>query len=128
MRRHTILGERILSEASSLVALGRLVRSSHERWDGAGYPDGLSGEDIPLAARVIFVCDAYDAMTSDRPYRECFTPEEALAEIRRNAGTQFDPDVVEAFAEALTEMLAPARLNGASAGNPVIHGGVGREA
>jgi diguanylate cyclase (GGDEF)-like protein len=106
MRQHTILGERIVSEAASLAPLGKLIRSSHERWDGGGYPDRLRGEQIPLAARVIFVCDAYDAMTSERPYRPAFTPDQALTEIRRGAGSQFDPGVVEVFAEALEERLA----------------------
>jgi HD-GYP domain-containing protein (c-di-GMP phosphodiesterase class II) len=115
MRQHTILGERILSEAPSLAPLGRVVRSSHERWDGGGYPDGLAGESIPLAARVIFICDAYDAMTSARPYRDALTSEQAVAEIRRSAGSQFDPDLAQTFAEVLPEALAaPARLSQAT--------------
>ncbi len=69
MRRHTIIGERILGAAPALVPVAPIVRSSHERWDGAGYPDGLAGDDIPLGARVVGVCDAFDAMVSDRPYR-----------------------------------------------------------
>jgi HD-GYP domain-containing protein (c-di-GMP phosphodiesterase class II) len=76
------------------------VRSSHERWDGAGYPDRLAGEDIPLGARIVAVADAFDAMTSPRPYSTVRSPDEALAELRRCAGTQFDPSVVEAFAAA----------------------------
>ena len=97
MRRHTMIGERILSAAPALVPVARIVRSSHERWDGAGYPDGLAGDDIPIGARVVAVCDAYDAMVSDRPYRSARSPREALAELRRSAGTQFDPRVVDAF-------------------------------
>jgi two-component system, cell cycle response regulator len=101
MRRHTILGERILMAASALRPVARLVRSSHERFDGGGYPDGLAGHDIPLGARIIFVCDAFDAMTSDRAYSSAVGHSEALAELRRCAGTQFDPNVVEAFADTL---------------------------
>ncbi|MDP9189121.1 MAG: diguanylate cyclase [Actinomycetota bacterium] len=101
MRQHTVLGERILSAATSLGSLGRIVRSSHERWDGGGYPDGLEGEQIPLAARIVFVCDAYDAMTSERRYAKPRTGAEAIAELRANAGTQFDPAVVEALCAAL---------------------------
>jgi two-component system, cell cycle response regulator len=101
MHRHTILGERILMAASALRPVARLVRSSHERFDGAGYPDGLAGEAIPLGARIIFVCDAYDAMTSNRSYSGAATPAQALAELRACAGTQFDPQVVEAFVSTL---------------------------
>jgi two-component system cell cycle response regulator len=95
MRQHTILGERIVSAAPSLASVGSLIRSSHERWDGLGYPDGRSGEDIPLAARIILACDAYDAITTGRPYSPVRNPETALAELRKGAGTQFDPWVVE---------------------------------
>ena len=108
MRRHTLIGERILSAAPALSAAARLVRSSHESWDGSGYPDGLKGEKIPLGARVIFVCDAFDAMTSKRPYRSPVSAEDAVAELRRCAGTQFDPRVVEAFAEVLAARQAEA--------------------
>src|SRR5918999_5215922 len=90
-----------------------LVLHHHERWDGAGYPDGLRAEEIPLGARIIFVTDAYDAMTSDRIYRPKRSAEAALAELERCAGTQFDPGIVAAFAEELeagfpTEVAAPA--------------------
>ena len=101
MRQHTILGERIVSAAPSLASVGRLIRSSHERWDGAGYPDGMSGEEIPLAARIIFVCDAYDAITTERPYSPARGPETALEELRRGAGSQFDPAVVAAVDRVL---------------------------
>ena len=101
MRRHTLIGERIVAAAPALGQVARLVRSSHERWDGDGYPDGTAGEDIPLGARVVAVCDAYDAIVSDRPYRAARSAEEALAELQRCAGTQFDPAVVAAFAAVL---------------------------
>jgi HD-GYP domain-containing protein (c-di-GMP phosphodiesterase class II) len=97
MRQHTILGERILSAAAALRPVARLVRSSHERWDGTGYPDGLRATEIPLGSRVVAVCDAYEAMTSDRPYRPAIPPEAAYRELRATAGTQFDPEVVDAF-------------------------------
>jgi HD-GYP domain-containing protein (c-di-GMP phosphodiesterase class II) len=101
MHQHTILGERIVSAAPSLATVGRLIRSSHERWDGEGYPDGLSGEQIPLASRVILACDAYDAITAERPYAPALDPERALAEIRSAAGTQFDPRIVEALEQVV---------------------------
>jgi two-component system, cell cycle response regulator len=103
VRQHTIIGERILAAAPALAPVARVVRASHERWDGVGYPDGLEGEEIPLAARIIAVCDAFDAMVSDRPYRAALGPEEAISELRRCAGSQFDPAVVEAFAELQAE-------------------------
>jgi two-component system, cell cycle response regulator len=101
MRRHPLIGERILLAAPALRPVARLVRSSHERWDGGGYPDGLRGDEIPLGARVVAVCDAFDAMTTERPYRQPITEDEALAELRRCAGTQFDPMVVEAFCRVI---------------------------
>jgi diguanylate cyclase (GGDEF)-like protein len=103
MRRHPVIGERILGEAPGLADVARLVRASHERYDGRGYPDGLRGHEIPLGARILFVCDAYDAMTSDRPYREPMTHETALAELRANAATQFDPLVVDVFCAVVAE-------------------------
>jgi diguanylate cyclase (GGDEF)-like protein len=99
IRQHTIIGERILSVAPALRTVGTLVRHSHERWDGHGYPDGLAGEEIPLGARIIAVCDAFDAMTTDRPYQSAVPLEEALAELRNCAGGQFDPTVVDVFCE-----------------------------
>jgi two-component system, cell cycle response regulator len=110
MRRHTIIGERIMQAAPSLSAAAPLVRSSHESFDGSGYPDRLAGEDIPLGARIIAVCDAYDAMTSDRPYRAALSSGDALAELRRCAGTQFDPEVVRAFVATLERTSGPWRL------------------
>ena len=106
MRRHTIIGERIVSGAPALAHVARLVRSSHERWDGAGYPDGLEGEATPVGSRIIAVCDAFDAMRSDRPYKAAVGIEDALAELRRCAGTQFDPVVVEAYCSVMADELA----------------------
>jgi two-component system, cell cycle response regulator len=104
MKRHTLIGERFLLSVPALRAVGKLVRSSHERWDGSGYPDGLRGEEIPLGARIIAVCDAYDAMVTDRPYRKGTDTESALAELRRCAGTQFDPAVVQAFCAVMSRV------------------------
>jgi HD-GYP domain-containing protein (c-di-GMP phosphodiesterase class II) len=101
IRRHTIIGERILGAAPALSKSAKLVRWSHERYEGGGYPDGIAGEDIPIGSRIIAVCDAYHAMISDRAYRPARTPGEAVAELRRCAGSQFDPAVVEAFCAAL---------------------------
>ena len=97
MRRHTALGERMLLHIVDLPDVLSIVRSHHERWDGQGYPDGISGEDIPLGARVVAVADAYQAMIEIRPYRRPRSPEEALAEIAGEAGRQFDPACVEAL-------------------------------
>jgi len=97
IRQHTIIGERILAASPALRRVGALVRHSHERWDGLGYPDGLSGDEIPLGSRIIAACDAFDAMTTDRPYQPSIPVREALAELRRCAGGQFDPKVVHAF-------------------------------
>jgi two-component system, cell cycle response regulator len=97
VRQHTLIGERIIASAAALVPVARLVRSSGERWDGGGYPDSLRGEQIPLGARVVSVCDAYAAMVSDRPYSVAMKPSRALEELERSAGTQFDPEVVAAF-------------------------------
>jgi diguanylate cyclase (GGDEF)-like protein/PAS domain S-box-containing protein len=116
MRRHTLIGERILDAAPALSRAAKLVRWSHERWDGHGYPDGISGEQIPLGSRIIAVCDAYDAMTSERPYREAMDAEVAAREIQRCAGSQFDPAVVRAFIAAVSErdglMIDPALHRG----------------
>ena len=103
IRRHTLIGERIVSAAPALGAVARLVRSSHERWDGTGYPDRLLEQEIPLGARVVGVIDAFDAMTSQRPYSPAVAPAAALSELRRCAGTQFDPVVVEAFSAVWAE-------------------------
>ncbi len=99
--RHTTIGERIINAAPALEQVALLVRSSHERYDGNGYPDGLAGEEIPIGSRIIFVCAAFDAMTSPRPYGHTLTHAEALMELRRCAGTQFDPMVLAAFEATL---------------------------
>ncbi len=92
-----------MAAAPALAPAARLVRSSHERLDGGGYPDGLSGEQIPLGARIIAVCDAFDAMTADRSYRSAMSSECALSELRRCAGTQFDPAVVDVLTAVVAE-------------------------
>jgi diguanylate cyclase (GGDEF)-like protein len=107
MRRHTIIGERIINAAPGLSRVAAMVRSSHERYDGAGYPDRLAADDIPLGSRIVAVCDAYDAMVTDRAYRAARPAEEALAELARCAGTQFDPRVVAAFTAVLARDAAP---------------------
>ena len=114
IRQHTVIGERILSAAPALRPVATIVRASHERWDGAGYPDGLKGEAIPLGARIIAVCDAFEAITTDRCYRSGRSRAAARAELERDAGGQFDPKVVATFLEELetptvdTWSLAPA--------------------
>ncbi|MEA2133740.1 MAG: hypothetical protein QOC68_1649 [Solirubrobacteraceae bacterium] len=119
MRRHTLIGERIVASAHALAGVAKLVRSSHERWDGGGYPDGMAGDAIPLGARIIFVCDAFDAMLADRPYSASLEFEPALAELERCAGSQFDPQVVAAFVE-IARARGASPLNGlATAQNSV---------
>jgi len=98
---HTVEGERMLHRVGGLLGdIGKIVRSCHERWDGTGYPDGLAGEQIPLVARIVACCDAYNAMTTDRSYRKALTREQAMAELVKNRGTQFDPAVVDALLES----------------------------
>jgi two-component system cell cycle response regulator len=110
VRQHPIVAERILSAAPAMVAVAKMVRASHERFDGTGYPDGLAGDEIPLGARIIAVCDAFHAMTTSRSYHDLATLEEALGELRRCAGTQFDPLVVDAFVTELRGANANVRL------------------
>jgi two-component system cell cycle response regulator len=116
MRQYPIVGERILRAATSLAPAAQLVRSCHERWDGSGYPDGLVEDQIPIGARIIAVCDAYDAMRSVKPYRGARGMEQALAELRRCAGSQFDPKVVEALSAELTEGGAEAAAERSGSG------------
>ena len=106
IRRHTVIGERIIAAAPALEPVAELVRSSHEHWNGGGYPDALAGQAIPLGSRIVAVADAFDAMTTDRAYRAAGAPEDALAELRRCAGTQFDPVVVDAFCAVWAERRA----------------------
>jgi HD-GYP domain-containing protein (c-di-GMP phosphodiesterase class II) len=110
MRCHAAWGAETLSNVAGLEVVATIVRFHHERWDGGGYPDGLRGARIPLASRIIAVCDAFGAMTCDRPYRAGMRPADALGELRDGAGTQFDPGVVDAFCEAVATQV------------PVVHG------
>ena len=120
MRRHTVVGERILRAAPALSRTAAIVRSSHERWDGGGYPDGLRGDEIPLGARVVFACDALDAMTEERVYRAAMPLDAALEELRANAGTQFDPAVVEALVATVREARGPELPVGARAAPSLV--------
>ena len=97
IEKHTRWGDELLSENEEFRAAREVARAHHERWDGTGYPDGLAGEDIPLAARIVAVCDVYDALISERPYKHAWPPGDAIAEIRRMAGTHLDPAIVDAF-------------------------------
>ena len=112
---HTIEGEQMLEKIGGLLGeVGNLVRSCHERWDGGGYPDGLVGEETPLIARIVCACDAFSAMTTNRPYRKAMSPADALDELRKCSGTQFDPRVIDALvdvagrAQPRPELLLPA--------------------
>lgn len=117
METHTVEGQRMLDQIGGLMSeIGAVVRWSHERWDGRGYPDGIGGERIPIESRIVFCCDAFDAMTTDRPYRRAMSEEAAVAELRANAGTQFDPRVVEALEACLGEN--PQKGTDAAPGNP----------
>jgi HD-GYP domain-containing protein (c-di-GMP phosphodiesterase class II) len=97
MKKHPEIGYRIAQNTPELSAVAEYILFHHERWDGTGYPRGLAGEEIPLLCRILAVADAYDAMTSNRVYRQAMGKQEALAELKRNAGTQFDPALVEKF-------------------------------
>jgi HD-GYP domain-containing protein (c-di-GMP phosphodiesterase class II) len=108
MREHPVMGERILRRTPELAPIAPLVRHEHERWDGQGYPDGLAGEAIPIGSRIILACDAYNAMITARPYRSPMSHEDAVAELRRGAGTQFDPAVVAALLAELALRGRPA--------------------
>jgi len=101
MRTHAEIGQRIVAAAPSLAHIAKLVRSHHERYDGFGYPDRLAGKDIPIGASIIAVCAAFVAMMRHRPFSDAITVAEALAEVRRCSGSQFDPQVVEVFCELL---------------------------
>ncbi len=105
MRKHPVIGERVLAAAPAMSKVAKLVRSTHERWDGTGYPDGLAGEGIPLGARIILICDACNAMTDGRSYEEPMSAKEAIQELRRGAGAQFDPGLTEIFIERVASTL-----------------------
>jgi len=106
VRMHTVEGQRMLDRVGGVLRdVGHVVRATHERWDGTGYPDGLAGEEIPLEARIVCCCDAFNAMTTDRPYRSALSVEMALAELRANSGVQFDPAVVD----VLLDVIQPRR-------------------
>ncbi len=106
MCTHSEIGARIVASAPSLAHVAPLVRSHHERWDGRGYPDGLRGENIPLGARIIAVCAAFVAMMRQRPFSDAITVEEAIGEVRKNAGSQFDPRVADSFCQLIRLALA----------------------
>jgi HD-GYP domain-containing protein (c-di-GMP phosphodiesterase class II) len=108
MRRHPLIGARIVSSVQSLRHLAPAIRAEHERWDGTGYPDGLAREEIPLASRIVFVCDAYDAIVSDRPYRSGRLPEAGIEELKLNSGGQFCPEA----AQSLVDVLITNRVTG----------------
>ena len=108
IREHPRTGARLLLRVAALRAAIPYVLYHHERWDGTGYPSGKAGEEIPLEARVLAVADAFDAMTSDRPYRRALTHEQALAEVERCAGSQFDPRIAQIFLELFAETELPA--------------------
>jgi HD-GYP domain-containing protein (c-di-GMP phosphodiesterase class II) len=97
MEAHSVTGQKILERKPALLSIGPLVRATHERWDGNGYPDRLKGSAIPIPSRIVSVCDAFDAITNPRPYRRAVTIDSALDVVRRGSGTQFDPGVVEPF-------------------------------
>jgi HD-GYP domain-containing protein (c-di-GMP phosphodiesterase class II) len=103
MKRHSVDGSEIMQHISIFEDVSKIIRHHHERWDGRGYPDGISGEAIPIGSRLIAVADTYDAMTTDRPYRAALSHEVAVEEIRRNAGAQFEPEAVRAFLQAINE-------------------------
>ncbi|MGH2742228.1 MAG: HD-GYP domain-containing protein, partial [Thermoleophilaceae bacterium] len=107
IRHHTIAGQQIVESVPELRDVARLVRHSHERWDGGGYPDGLSRESIPLGSRIVFCADAFHAIRSDRPYRRGRTAQASLDEVERNAGSQFDPEVADALVKSAGQMREP---------------------
>jgi HD-GYP domain-containing protein (c-di-GMP phosphodiesterase class II) len=128
MKTHTIEGQLMLDRVGGLLGrVGEIVRSCHEHWDGSGYPDGLAGDEIPFASRLVFCCDAYTAMTSGRVYRRALTSEEALTELRRNSGTQFDPRVVDAVVRVVEAsqdvVLGADRVRPALSGAPLAPAG-----
>src|SRR5205807_5722836 len=117
VKLHPVIGADFVNRVDGLSLIALWVKHSHEHFDGSGYPDGLAGEDIPLASRILLVADAFDAMTSDRPYRGAISHDQALEELRRNAGRQFDPRCIEAFeqyivTESASEAARPLNSGG----------------
>ena len=114
MAEHTAIGARMVASLDGLAYLAPMIRATHERWDGEGYPDGLSGEEIPLASRIVHACDAWHAMSSDRPYREALSAKGVIGELKKCAGEQFDPRVVSALLEVLKAhyLLPPDKWSG----------------
>jgi len=110
VERHTVVGQRIVAASPALQDVAKIIRSCHERWDGKGYPDGFKNEKIPLAARIIFPCDAFEAMTARRPYGAKLNEAHAVAVLRRHAGTQFDPRVVSALCDVIAARYSPSDL------------------
>lgn len=123
MKRHPEIGERIVAPVPGFADVAKAIRHEHERWDGAGYPDGLIGEQIPLASRIVLVCDAFHAMITDRPYRKAIGMARARAELETHAGSQFDPDVVVALLAVLDEDGLPETV-GRAAWTPDASGSV----
>ena len=117
VRRHLLIGERIIGAAPALAGAAKLVGATHERLDGSGYPNGVAGDQIPLRARIISVCDAFTAMTVPRPHAPQLPVPEAIAELRNCAGSQFDPAVVEALANLVTGRAWPPERSTANASN-----------
>ena len=114
IKQHPVWGSQMLARVPELAGVATLIRYEHERWDGKGYPDGISGEDIPLASRIVFVCDAYHAITSTRPYREAKPSEVALQELQAHAGSQFDPSAVEALTQVVGQVERRVRAGSAA--------------
>ena len=123
IKTHTVEGQRMLERVGGFMGnVGRIVRSHHERWDGRGYPDGLTGADIPFAARIISCCDAFNAMTTDRPYRDALPASVALTELVKHSGTQFDPRVVDALSAVVTRPSPSPLAAASSAPQPTLRG------
>jgi HD-GYP domain-containing protein (c-di-GMP phosphodiesterase class II) len=101
MKKHSEIGYRIAMSSPELEPIAEYILAHHERWDGNGYPQGLKGEEIPLLSRILAVVDSYDAMTEDRVYRKAMTHQAAIEEIKKNAGTQFDPNIAQIFIDSL---------------------------
>ena len=111
MRRHPLIGEQIVSSLRTAQSLRTIIRHHHERVDGRGYPDGLAGDEIPLLARIVSVCDAFDAMVSERPYRDGHEPEVALEKLQAGAGTQWDAEIVAIFTRQLLPLHSRLRAS-----------------